>query len=185
MSFRVSFAILTLCHRRTREIFRGMKKETPRKNRVEIKTAIFLPDLNPYTRAAWSALKQRWSVPCPPPLRKGLWEEEGLNLGKQENIFPTNQQLSQDPITKCMWEWGRETKDTNNHRPGGMHFIPYSYQDPDTHSSSFHSQGGQVFSAPCFWRSKEENDLPKIMACGKLDLNPAFYLLNVCTNDDA
>lgn len=143
MSFRVSFAILTLCHRRTREILRGTEKETPRKNRVEIKTAIFLPDLKSYTWAAWSALKQRGSVPCPPPLWKGLWEEEELNLGEQENAFPTNQQLSQVPITKYMWERGRETEDINNHRPEGMHFIPYSYQDPATHFSSFHSQGGQ------------------------------------------
>lgn len=143
MSFRVSFAILTSCHRRTREILRGTEKETPRKNRVEIKTAIFLPDLKSYTWAAWSALKQRGSVPCPPPLWKGLWEEEELNLGEQENAFPTNQQLSQVPITKYMWERGRETEDINNHRPEGMHFIPYSYQDPATHFRSFHSQGGQ------------------------------------------
>lgn len=43
---------LTLSHRRTREILRGTEKEAAWKNRVEIKTAIFLSDLGPYTLAS-------------------------------------------------------------------------------------------------------------------------------------
>lgn len=50
---------LTLCHRRTREISRGTEKETAWKNSVEIKIAIFLSDLGPYTWESWSTLKQK------------------------------------------------------------------------------------------------------------------------------
>lgn len=62
---------LTLYHRRTREISRGTEKEMAWKSRVEIKIAIFLSDLGPYTWAPWSALTQRGGILSPPPPARG------------------------------------------------------------------------------------------------------------------
>lgn len=133
-----------------------------------------------------SSSKTKRKCSLPSSSQEGVMRRGGVKSGRTEKCFPYKPAAEPGPhYSVCGRREGKPKIETIIDLKVCISFHKLARPCHTFQLISLSRWSRRIFSAPCFWGSKEENDLPKIMACGKLDLDPAFNLLNVYTNNDA